>query len=227
MRKGEVRKQSIMEASERLFCSKGYLETTVDDILLELQCSKGSFYHYFDSKLAVLSAICEEKVSRWFDAYRQVRASSTREKFNALLYYTLPFRPEEEEFLLVMLRLRARSECAVMENTLRASQRALFKPELANLLMVLNETGAARIARPHLEDLVFELYTAFYDEMCEAVMSCVRSGAPVSSSVTQAVNAARFLWERALDLDYGSVELIRLDEMLPVLERIVQRLRTC
>ena len=51
MRKGEVRRQSIIEASERLFSAKGYLETTVDDILAELQCSKGSFYHYFDSKL--------------------------------------------------------------------------------------------------------------------------------------------------------------------------------
>ena len=36
MRKGEVRKQSIIEASEKLFCHKGYLETTVDDILQEL-----------------------------------------------------------------------------------------------------------------------------------------------------------------------------------------------
>ena len=41
MRKGEVRRQSIIEASERLFSAKGYLETTVDDILAELQCSKG------------------------------------------------------------------------------------------------------------------------------------------------------------------------------------------
>ena len=56
MRKGEVRRQSIIEASERLFSAKGYLETTVDDILAELQCSKGSFYHYFDSKLSVLTA---------------------------------------------------------------------------------------------------------------------------------------------------------------------------
>ena len=77
MRKGEVRRQSIIEASERLFSAKGYLETTVDDILAELQCSKGSFYHYFDSKLSVLTAICEEKVRLWFDAYKKTRVTST------------------------------------------------------------------------------------------------------------------------------------------------------
>ena len=85
MRKGEVRRQSIIEASERLFSAKGYLETTVDDILTELQCSKGSFYHYFDSKLSVLTAICEEKVRLWFDAYKKTRVTSTRERLNVLL----------------------------------------------------------------------------------------------------------------------------------------------
>lgn len=108
MRKGEVRRQSIIEASERLFSAKGYLETTVDDILAELQCSKGSFYHYFDSKLSVLTAICEEKVRLWFDAYKKTRVTSTRERLNVLLRCTQPFRPEEEDFLFMLLRLRSR-----------------------------------------------------------------------------------------------------------------------
>lgn len=227
MRKGEVRKQSIIEVSEQLFSTKGYLETTVDDILAQLQCSKGSFYHYFDSKLSVLSAICEEKVQRWFDTYRQMRVTSTRERLDALLYCAQPFRPEEEDFLFMMLRLRIHGESIMMEGTLRAAQRALFKPELANLLMVLNETGAARIARPHLEDLVFEVHTAFYDEICACIMRCVRDGNSIATPFTQAVASARFLWERVLDMDYGSVEIVKIDEMLPVAERIVQRLRSC
>ena len=33
-------------------------------------------------------------------------------------------------------------------------------------------------------------------------------------------------WERVLDMDYGSMEIVKLDEMLPVAERLVQRLRT-
>ena len=95
MRKGEVRRQSIIEASERLFSAKGYLETTVDDILAELQCSKGSFYHYFDSKLSVLTAICEEKVRLWFDAYKKTRVTSTRERLNVLKNNTDGFKIAE------------------------------------------------------------------------------------------------------------------------------------
>ncbi|MBQ7455978.1 MAG: TetR/AcrR family transcriptional regulator [Clostridia bacterium] len=225
MRKGEVRRQAIIEAADRLFCRRGYLETTVDDILTELSCSKGSFYHYFDSKLAVLQAICEEKAEAAFEQYKATRVLSTKERLNALLYWMQPFRPEEEDFLCMALRLRRHGEALVMEGATRQALRRLFKPELENVLMVLNETGAARIARPRLDDLLFETTTAFYDEVSEAVLDSARRGGSVARPVTQAVEAARFLWERALDLDYGSVELVRLDEMLPVLERVAQKLR--
>ena len=225
MRKGEVRRQAIVDAANALFCTKGYLETTVDDILEELHCSKGSFYHYFDSKLAVLQAICESRVQQSFEMYRQTRVTSTREKLNSLLYWAQPFRPENEDWLLVTLRLRQRGEGMVMDGAMRQSQRELFKPEMENLLLILNETGAAHISRPRLDDVVFEAYTAFTDEMCEVILQCARQGRGVAADVTQVVHAARFLWERVLDMDYGSMVLIRLDEMLPVLERVALRLR--
>ena len=225
MRKGEVRRQAIVDAANALFCSKGYLETTVDDILAELNCSKGSFYHYFDSKLSVLQAICESRVQQSFEMYRQTRVTSTREKLNSLLYWAQPFRPENEDWLLVTLRLRQRGEGLVMDGAMRQSQLALFKPEMENLLLILNETGAAHISRPRVDDVVFEAFTAFCDEMNEVILQCARQGRSVITDVTQVVEAARFLWERVLDMDYGCMEIVRLDEILPVLERVAAKLR--
>ena len=143
-----------------------------------------------------------------------------------LLRCTQPFRPEEEDFLFMLLRLRSRGECAVMEGALRGAQRELVKPEIENLLMILGETGQAHIARPGLEDLVFEIHIAMYDEICETLSRCVREGTGAAQPFREAVEAARFLWERVLDMDYGSMEIVKLDEMLPVAERLVQRLRT-
>ena len=108
----------------------------------------------------------------------------------------------------------------------RGEQAAAVFPEMENLLLILNETGAAHIARPRLDDVVFEAYTAFCDEMSEVILQCARQGRSVAHDVTQVVEAARFLWERALDMDYGSMELVKLDEMLPVLERVAVRLRS-
>ena len=50
MRKNSETKSRIVSAAWKLFYEQGYDNTTIDDILEEAHASKGSFYHYFDSK---------------------------------------------------------------------------------------------------------------------------------------------------------------------------------
>ena len=50
-------KKKIVSAAWRLFYEQGYDNTTVDDIVSESGTSKGSFYHYFESKDALLSSL--------------------------------------------------------------------------------------------------------------------------------------------------------------------------
>ena len=50
-------KARIVNAAWRLFYEQGYENTTVEDIIFESETSKGSFYHYFDGKDALLSSL--------------------------------------------------------------------------------------------------------------------------------------------------------------------------
>lgn len=50
-------KGRIVAAAWKLFYEQGYEETTVEDIIFESETSKGSFYHYFDGKDALLSSL--------------------------------------------------------------------------------------------------------------------------------------------------------------------------
>ncbi|HHZ5407203.1 TetR/AcrR family transcriptional regulator [Bacillus cereus] len=53
----EERRKEILETAERLFLTKGYTKTTVNDILKEIGIAKGTFYHYFKSKEEVMDEI--------------------------------------------------------------------------------------------------------------------------------------------------------------------------
>ncbi|MHA2887388.1 TetR/AcrR family transcriptional regulator [Bacillus cereus] len=53
----EERRKEILETAERLFLTKGYTKTTVNDILKEIGIAKGTFYHYFKSKKEVMDEI--------------------------------------------------------------------------------------------------------------------------------------------------------------------------
>lgn len=50
-------KGRIISAAWKLFYEQGYDDTTVEDIVFESETSKGSFYHYFDGKDALLGTL--------------------------------------------------------------------------------------------------------------------------------------------------------------------------
>lgn len=50
-------KGRIVESAWELFYEQGYEDTTIDDIVEHSETSKGSFYHYFDGKDALLSSL--------------------------------------------------------------------------------------------------------------------------------------------------------------------------
>ena len=50
-------KGRIISAAWKLFYEQGYEATTVEDIVFESETSKGSFYHYFDGKDALLGTL--------------------------------------------------------------------------------------------------------------------------------------------------------------------------
>lgn len=50
-------KGRIISAAWKLFYEQGYEDTTVEDIVFESETSKGSFYHYFDGKDALMGTL--------------------------------------------------------------------------------------------------------------------------------------------------------------------------
>lgn len=52
-------KGKIITAAWKLFYEQGYDNTTVEDIIDESKTSKGSFYHYFEGKDALLGSLSE------------------------------------------------------------------------------------------------------------------------------------------------------------------------
>jgi len=89
-------KARIVNAAWKLFYEQGYEDTTVEDIIFESETSKGSFYHYFDGKDALLSSL-----SMLFDEQ----------------YELLMERPDLPENSIDLLQYLNRSLFETIENT--------------------------------------------------------------------------------------------------------------
>jgi protoporphyrinogen oxidase/AcrR family transcriptional regulator len=56
------KRDMMMEAALTMFMEKGYENVSVDDIIASTGTSKGTFYHYFKSKDAIISAIYSKQI---------------------------------------------------------------------------------------------------------------------------------------------------------------------
>jgi AcrR family transcriptional regulator len=103
-----ARRNEILDASLRLVYSKGYDKMTIQDILDQLHISKGAFYHYFDSKVAVLEAVIErmanEQVKPMFLAIVQDPQLPALEKLHQYFYMSTNWKTSNKAFLIQLMK---------------------------------------------------------------------------------------------------------------------------
>lgn len=73
----EERKKEILDVAEELFTTKGYAETTINDILQKIGIAKGTFYYYFKSKEDVMDAIVDRFIEIGVRAAENIAQDST------------------------------------------------------------------------------------------------------------------------------------------------------
>ncbi len=104
-----ARRNEILDVAIRLVYSKGYDKMTVQDILDQLRMSKGAFYHYFDSKVAVLEAVVErmatEQVKPMFLAIVQNPQLPALEKLHQYFYMSTSWKTSNRALLTELMEI--------------------------------------------------------------------------------------------------------------------------
>ena len=125
---GRNTKARIVSAAWKLFYEQGYENTTVEDIVFESETSKGSFYHYFEGKdalLGSLSVLFDEK-------YEELKPmlDPEREAIETLVYinHELYAMIESSVSIDLLTRLLSTQLLARGEKHLLYRSRVYFRP---------------------------------------------------------------------------------------------------
>ena len=71
-----ARRKEILAVARQLVYTKGYDQMSIQDILDVLKISKGAFYHYFDSKQALLDGLIEQILAESDEVLRPIVEST-------------------------------------------------------------------------------------------------------------------------------------------------------
>ncbi|WNF23897.1 TetR/AcrR family transcriptional regulator [Mesobacillus jeotgali] len=103
------KEKAIIEAAIKLYATKGFASTSIQEIVSESGISKGAFYLYFKSKDALLIAILEyyfDYIEKKLEAYEQEQLPP-REKFTLQLTALFTTMLEHKEFIIMQSREQA------------------------------------------------------------------------------------------------------------------------
>ena len=142
MKKGERRKQELLKIAYGLFISRGYENTSVDDIIEAAGIAKGTYYYHFESKEQTLEAVIGMMIDQEAEAARQVLRSDA---------------PVPQKIAGIIASLRPGQEELPIEG-------ALMKPE--NALM------HAKIKRRLLETVLPLLSEVVEEGIAQGVFAC-------------------------------------------------------
>lgn len=94
--KKEIRKKELLNIAYKLFMTKGYENTSVDEIIAEAKIAKGTYYYYFESKEETLEKVIEMMIEEECKKANEILQSnlSAQEKILGII---ISMRPNTEE----------------------------------------------------------------------------------------------------------------------------------
>ena len=218
MKKGELKKQEILQTAETLFCKNGFEATSVQDILDILKTSKGSFYHHFVSKESVLEEICSKRVESGAEAVIQQISESNRsviQSLNILLSGIIPIQGERLQFLLMLLPVFRMTEGVQIKNRYCVELSKTYSP-------LIEET-----VRKGMEEEVFfcsdatlgayilcQIVNDYWMKICDMILEKEEIGQIADpTDLLYVTDFYRETLERILFAPYGSIHLTNIPEL--------------
>lgn len=216
MRKGSEKRQGLLDAAEKLFCQQGYEKTSVQDILDATGLSKGGFYHHFASKDEVMTALCARRAERAaaFTAEALNAAGSPLERINAVLYGFMPLRKEEADFAAMLLPViskpESRAVAMVYQDALEEHFLPLLKAAVASAAAVENLFPPVK----DIEVVILNTVNHCWMSLAQEVWSCLSEGRRLEQmTMLTVVEKYRRAVEVLLDAPYGTIEIVRVEEL--------------
>lgn len=223
MRKGEAKRQEMLAVSEQLFLSKGYDATSVQDILDVLHASKGGFYHHFASKEEVLKILCTQRAERaaTFTAHKLESAKDDMVRINVVLKGYMPLRPEEAGFVRMLMPLIERSEGRAMAMIYQDALHEHFLPLLTDVVAAAVEKGTVYPLVRGMEEMALHLANQCWMRLVGDISLAAREGRRTEAGhLMTLLERYRRAIEVLLDAPYGSVEIIRVEELAAICDEL-------
>ena len=213
-----ARRNEILDAALQLVYSKGYDKMTIQDILDQLNMSKGAFYHYFDSKVAVLEAVVErmasEQVKPMFLSLVEDPTLPALEKLHQYFYLSTNWKTSNKALLTQLMQVWYSDDNALTRQKMLAMTVENMGPFFTKIIKQGVQEGAFSTPYPEVASQVTInlLYDLAYTSGQMLLSEEIRQGDNLQQVETLYAAYGDVL-ERVLGAPVGSIQLMATEAL--------------
>ena len=202
-----LRRDAFVDAALRLIQAKGYEQLSVEEILVELGASKGAFYHYFDSKQALLAAAVDRMVEAATAAAAATAADPDRAALDRLadLFSAITqWKVARPDLMTGLMDVWLSDANAIVRDQARRGLQTRLTPMLAAILRQGQAETVFSCGSPEHAAAILVALMLGLNETASRVFLARRAGLISFEDVESTVAAYSEAFERILGLPAGS-----------------------
>jgi AcrR family transcriptional regulator len=211
-----LKRNQILDVTQRLVYTKGYEQMAIQDILDELRISKGAFYHYFDSKPALLEALIERIAQEALQLLNPIVQDShlpALEKLQRFFDTAVRWKTARKTFMLELLRVWYDDHNAIVRQKMLAMSSKHTLPLLTEIFHQGIREGVLNIPFP---DQIGVVLLSFIQGIGDAFAELLLAREPQGDELQRAerlIAAYNNALERVLGAPAGSLHLMDTESL--------------
>ena len=213
------KRNEIIDAAQRLVYLKGYERMTMQDIQDDLGISKGAFYHYFESKPAVLEALIARGQPGLDQQLAEIAGDPDRsalQKLRAFFDTIDQLRTEQQAVVISLLHIWLADENAIV----REKAQEAFVRRRGPLLDAIARQGVGEgvftIGDPDRAGVVIlSIARGMNDELVRLMLAYEQTGDPnaIAEQFVATGSAMAEAIERVLGAPFGTLNHATVEEV--------------
>jgi AcrR family transcriptional regulator len=206
-----VRRDAFLDVAQRFVQTKGFDAMSIQDVLDELDASKGAFYHYFDSKQALLEAVVERFADAALVTIAPVLIDANLpaiRKLERIFSGIASFKAQQKEFVLGIIEVWNSDGNAIVREKLRRLTVNRLVPLLSVVIEQGIKEGAFAAQSPGETAMVLTSLMLGFQQQANDLFIARQAGTIGFDVVQRSVAANTEAYERILGIPKGSLTII-------------------
>ena len=210
VKRPEIRKNEILDAARKFFFQKGFNQTSVQDIINELGIAKGTFYHYFTSKIDLLDKLTDRTTNEMYVSLKPIVESDANatDKFNKISKAASAMKMANIDVFVVIIKVLFKDENTIIREKMYRNSVKKTIPLYSTIIKQGIAEGIFDVRSPDdVAEILIQIGTNFNETVCRLFLAEREDPDHLVRTMVSKIKIYQDTIERILTAPKGSIQL--------------------